>query len=115
VSSDPKTIRNKIKRTRSALEQKLDELKSRFSNSDPATQQRKVDMAKKKSSPKESTAKKKPSKGGTATVKKTAGKVATKAKEVLGDMLAGAAIGAVKGAAEAVEKKGTKPSKSKAK
>jgi len=35
-------------------------------------------------------------------VKKTAGKVVKKTKEVLGEMLEGAAVGAVKGATEAV-------------
>src|SRR5215203_1974519 len=98
INSDPKVIRTRMKKTRTALERKLDELKSRFTGIQPATSIRKASMAKKKSAPKKSAAPKKPSKGVTPAVKKTAGKVATKAKEVMGDMLAGAAIGAVKGA-----------------
>jgi hypothetical protein len=104
VSTDPKAIRARMAKTRSALERKLGELKSRFSLS-PASEKRTKPMATKKSSGGTMTKKKATAKAGKAmkTVKKTAGKYATKAKKVLGDMLAGAAVGAVKGAAEAVE------------
>jgi hypothetical protein len=113
ITADPKAIRAEITKTRTALEQKLGELKSRFLNPRPTPEKRTKTMATKKATG-TAVAKKKPAasvaKAGT-TVKKTVGKAVKKTKEVLGDMLAGAAVGAVKGAAEAVEPKGKKRGK----
>ena len=106
-ANDPPAIRAEMAKTRSALEQKLGELKSRFTDPAPAPKKRNRTVAKKKSAAKSSTRKKSSgarSKTG-ASMKRTAGKVARKATEVMGDVLRGAASGAARGAAEVVEEK----------
>jgi hypothetical protein len=106
-ANDPPAIRAEMAKTRSALEQKLGELKSRFTDPDPASKKRNTTVAKKKKSAAKSSARKKSSRKGKtgASMKRTAGKVARKATEVVGDVLRGAASGAAKGAAEVVEEK----------
>jgi len=97
-------------KTRAALTRKLGVLKSRFT-SRPAHQRGRTTMAQQKeksSASSKKTPQRKKSSGSTGS------KVARKTKKVLGDMLAGAAVGAVKGAVEAIqpeEQQGKKASK----
>jgi len=115
LTAAPKTIRAEMAKTRAALEKKLGELKSRFSIADPASEKRIPTMATKKSS-RGAAAKKKPAakkSQAVQAVKKTAGVYAKKAKKVLGEMLTGAAVGAVQGAADAVASDKKKKTKSK--
>jgi hypothetical protein len=94
-------------KTRLSLEKKLSELKRRFTTSRSAPKKRKITMATKKTAPKSvKTAMSKTKTGA----KKATSKVMKKTKEVLGEMLEGAATGAIKGAVEALEKKGKKGS-----
>ena len=118
--ADPPAIRAEMAQTRLALEQKLGELKSRFTDPVPASKKRKSTVAKKKAAKKSSSSrkstKKKSSgsrKGTGASMKRTAGKVARKATEVMGDVLRGAASGAAKGAADVVVEKARSVKKKK--
>jgi hypothetical protein len=97
--SNLKARRTQMSKTRSDLEDKLRELRSRFTIT---SSERKTTMATKARKKSSSTAKK-PVKKAAARIKKKANKVMEKSKEVLGEVLAGAAKGAIKGAAEAVE------------
>jgi hypothetical protein len=124
VNLDPPAIREAMSKTRSALEQKLGELKNRFTNPFPVLTKGITTVAKKKKkaapkSAKSSTGGKKaatPSRKKSAatgrkagaTVGKAMGKAARQAQDVLGDVLAGAAQGAMRGAAEVVEDKAKK-------
>lgn len=107
--ADPAGIRAEMAQTRTALEQKLGELKRRFTDPFPATKKRKSTVAKKKAAKKSSSsnksAKKSSRKGTGASMKRAAGKAARKATAVLGEVLRGAASGAARGAAEVVEEK----------
>lgn len=131
AATDPPAIRAEMAKTRVALEEKLGELKSRFTDPTPITKKRDSTVAKKKSAARSSTRKKASTKGGKkgtraktasraktgsrkkkgsraktgASMKRTAGKVARQATDVLGDVLKGAASGAARGAAEVVETK----------
>jgi hypothetical protein len=109
-TTDPPAIRAEMAKTRLALEQKLGELKRRFTDPLPASKKRNRIVAKKKSAAKKSasssrSSKKKSSRSTGASMKRTAGKVARTAADVLGDVLKGAATGAARGAAEVVEQK----------
>lgn len=94
VTAEPDAIRACMAQTRADLGRKLGKLKSRVLGRSPR-KGKKDTMTQKKT--KGSAAKKK-----TSAAKKTMNKVVRKAKKVAGEMLAGAAVGAVKGAAEAV-------------
>lgn len=92
LSNDPETIRAEIAKTRAALQQELDQLKRRlFSSREPVPRNKEKKMAKKKTT----SGKNKSASSRSST------RSGSKTKKVLGEMLAGAAVGAVKGAAEA--------------
>lgn len=100
VSADPEAILAEMVATRASLKRKVARLKDRLLGPTRPTRNKKekpVAQKKEKTTP----SRKKASggkKSGTGRISKKAG---NKMKEVLGDMLAGAAVGAVKGAAEA--------------
>lgn len=93
--------RAKIARTREALARKLGVLTNRlFGTTNPSNEGKRENMVAKKSDVKSSSAR-----GGAKTQKSKkspAKKRSSKANQVMGEMLAGAAIGAVKGTAEAL-------------
>lgn len=103
-SPDLMNRRAEMARTRSRLSKNLSELKKRILQ--PFTKSEDEPMAATKSKSGKSKGKKRKSSAASSkpmkTIKRTAGKAMTKTKKVLGEMLAGAAVGAVKGAAEAV-------------
>lgn len=101
VAADPDTIRADMARTRANLGRELDALKGQLLGTpQPAGKKGKKTVAAHKSKSAEAASKKPSAKKSTGSVGK---KVVKKTKEVLGDLLAGAAVGAVKGAAEAAE------------
>jgi hypothetical protein len=94
VTADLDAIRARMAQTRADMGRKLGKLKSRLldppprkGKKDTMTQKKKATAGKKKTA---------------AAAKKTMKKAVSKTKKVLGEMMAGAAVGAVKGAAEAV-------------
>jgi hypothetical protein len=95
--SSPEEIRAAMAKTREHIAGNLDVLKKRVLGESDSTKRKRRTVTKKKEASngnkKKSSVKK--SKGSHSPVK-------TKAKAVLGNMLKGAAVGAVKGAAEAV-------------
>src|SRR4051812_19232077 len=108
--NDLKVLRGEMARTRSSLEEKLSELKSRFTT--PRSTKRRTTMASKPKSTGSKTGKKAAAKKTAVlkskpvqAAKKKAGTVMKKTKEVMGKMLEGAAVGAVKVAVEAVASK----------
>ncbi len=102
VDADPQTLRAEIAQTRADLSRELGALKSQLLGS-PARREGTKSMATKKAKTKSGSKSSKSKKStGRKAVKKVARKVATKAKKVLGEMAARAAVGAVKGAAEAL-------------
>jgi hypothetical protein len=115
VATDPETIRAQMAETRADLTAGLTALKTgAFLTRGEAIKKRKKTMPAKKTSKKPATsAKRAPAKktttkraaasrAGKASARKKKSSVANKAKKVLGEMLTGAAMGAVTGAAEAV-------------
>ena len=98
--------RAEMARTRSRLSKNLSELKKRILQPFTKSEDEPMAATKTKSGKSKSKSKKRKSSAASSkpmkTIKRTAGKAMTKTKKVLGEMLAGAAVGAVKGAAEAV-------------
>jgi len=100
VSAEPAAIRAEMAQTRAALTQELGQLKSLlFESAGPAHHRKGKKMPAKKA--KATTAPKKESAAKKTTAGRPLKKTGTKVKKVLGEVLAGAAVGAVKGAAEA--------------
>lgn len=131
LDTDPAAIRRSMAKTRSALSRELGTLKGRLIGNSPALTHKATTMAPKSSKASPAPAGKKAGTGTTKTKSATSGKAAKakaapatattakkksgassrkpttgsimkEAKKVLGDVLAGAATGAVKGAAQAI-------------
>lgn len=102
----PAVIRGEIARTRAALADKLGALKQRILGTPNETHERKKSMAstkaKAKADPSGAKTKKSTRATGENSKKSNSKKQGASAKRVMGEVLAGAAVGALKGAAEAL-------------